>query len=168
MKEPAPALEPFVRQRTVLLTTYRRDGTPVGTPVHIAVDGDRAFVRTWDAAWKLRRIRNDPEVEVAPSTALGKPTGPGIRARARVLGAAESAYASRALARKYPILHGLLVPLVHRLRGNETMHIELTPVESGVSAHRGRSPGSTAAAPLTSSSPRSGARGQVACEPRGG
>jgi hypothetical protein len=34
-----PALEPFVRQRTVLLSTYRRDGapvgTPVGTPVHI-------------------------------------------------------------------------------------------------------------------------------------
>ena len=166
MKDPTPALEPFVRQRTVLLTTYRRDGTPVGTPVHIAVDGDRAFVRTWDTAWKLKRIRNDPEVEVAPSTALGKPTGPGIHARARVLGGAESAYAGRSLARKYPILHGLLVPLVHRLRGNETMHIELTPAESGRSARRDRSPGSTAAAPLSSGSP--GARGQVACEPRGG
>lgn len=43
-------LAPFVRQKTVLLTTYRRDGTPVGTPVHIAVDGDRAFFRTWDRA----------------------------------------------------------------------------------------------------------------------
>lgn len=32
---------PFVRQNTVLLTSYKRDGTPVGTPVHIAVDGDR-------------------------------------------------------------------------------------------------------------------------------
>jgi hypothetical protein len=42
----APALEPFVHQKYVLLTTYRRDGTPVGIPVHIAVDGDRAFVRT--------------------------------------------------------------------------------------------------------------------------
>jgi PPOX class probable F420-dependent enzyme len=167
MKDPAPALEPLVRQRTVLLTTYRRDGTPVGTPVHIAVDGDRAFVRTWDTAWKLMRIRRDPEVEVAPSTALGKPTGPGIRARARVLGRAESAYAGRALARKYPILHGLLVPLVHRLRGDETVHIELTPIESGVSAHPGRSEGSTAAAPLSPVSPRPGGRGQVACEPRG-
>jgi uncharacterized protein len=29
-------LEPFVRQQTVLLTTYRRDGSPVGTPVSIA------------------------------------------------------------------------------------------------------------------------------------
>ena len=48
-RDAAAVLEPFVRQQTVLLTTYRRNGTPVGTPVHIAVDGDRAFVRTWDA-----------------------------------------------------------------------------------------------------------------------
>jgi uncharacterized protein len=130
MTSPTPALEPFVRQKTVLLTTYRRDGTPVGTPVNIAVDGDRAFVRTWDTAWKLKRIRNNPEVEVAPSTVRGNPTGPAIRARARVLSGDESAYAGRALARKYPILQGFLVPLFHRLRRNKTMHIELTPVDS--------------------------------------
>lgn len=124
------ALESFVDQNTVLLTTYRRDGTGVGTPVHIAVDGDRAFIRTWDTAWKLRRIRNNPEVEVAPSTVGGRPTGPAIRARARVLGGAESKYAAEMLARKYPILHGVLIPRLHRLRGNRTMHIELTPVTS--------------------------------------
>jgi PPOX class probable F420-dependent enzyme len=125
-----PAFEPFVRQTYVLLTTYRRDGTPVGTPVHIAVDGEHAFVRTWDTAWRIKRIRNNPEVEVTPSTARGKPTGPATHARARVLEGDESAYAGRALARKYPILHGFLIPLVHRLRGNETMHIELAPVET--------------------------------------
>lgn len=124
------ALEPFVDQNTVLLTTYRRDGTGVGTPVHIAVDGDRAFIRTWDTAWKLKRIRNNPEVEVAPSTVGGRPTGPAIRARARVLGGGESKYAAKMLARKYPILHGVLIPRLHRLRGNRTMHIELTPVTS--------------------------------------
>jgi PPOX class probable F420-dependent enzyme len=124
------ALEPFVGQNTVLLTTYRRDGTGVGTPVHIAVDGDRAYIRTWDTAWKLKRIRNNPEVEVASSTVGGRPTGPAIRARARVLGGAESKYAAEMLARKYPILHGVLIPRLHRLRGNRTMHIELTPVTS--------------------------------------
>jgi PPOX class probable F420-dependent enzyme len=122
------ALEPFVDQKTVLLTTYKRDGTGVGTPVHIAVDGDRAFVRTWDTTWKLKRIRNNPEVQVAPCTAGGRPTGPAIRARARVLGGGESEYAAKMLARKYPILHGVLIPRLHRLRGNRTMHIELTPL----------------------------------------
>ena len=124
----APPLDAFVRQRTVLLTTYRRDGTPVGTPVHVAVDGDRAFVRTWDTTWKLKRIRNNPRVEIAPSTFRGRPTGSAIRARARILHAGESARAGRRLAGKYPVLHGFLVPLVHRLRSNETMHVELTPI----------------------------------------
>ena len=31
--------------RRCLLTTYKRDGTPVGTPVSIAFEGDRAFFR---------------------------------------------------------------------------------------------------------------------------
>ena len=125
-----PTLEPFVHQKYVLLTTYRRDGTPVGTPVNIAVEGDRAFVRTWDTAWKVKRIRNNSEVEVARSTLRGKPTGPAVRAHARILDGDESAYAGRAIARKHRILYGLLVPLVHRLRCNKTVHIELKPVDS--------------------------------------
>ncbi len=126
----APSLlEPFVGQWAVLLITYKRDGTPIGTPVNIAVYGDRAFVRTFDTAWKLKRIRNNPEVEVVPSTWRGRPTGPAIRARARVLKGEESAHAVRLLARKHPILHRFLVPLIHRLRGNQTIHVELRPLE---------------------------------------
>src|SRR5947209_20497682 len=87
----ATVLTPFVRQWTVLLTTYRRDGTPVRTPVNIAVDsgGDRAFIRTYDKSWKFKRIRNNPDVEIAPSTFRGQPTGPAIRARARILSGSE-------------------------------------------------------------------------------
>jgi uncharacterized protein len=121
------ALEPFVRQNTVLLTSYRRNGAAIGTPVNIAVEGARAFVRTWDTAWKLKRIRNNPEIEIAPSTFRGKPTGPALHAHARVLTGTESAHAGQALANKHPILHGILVPLVHRLRGLKTIHIEVTP-----------------------------------------
>jgi len=123
---PAAVFAPFVRQQTVLLTTFRRNGTPVKTPVNIAVDGDRAFIRSWDSAGKVKRIRNNPEVTIAPCTASGRPTGPPITARARILTGQESAHAGRLLARKHPILQGLLVPLTHRLRGNTTTHIELT------------------------------------------
>ena len=124
-----PTLAPFVGQQTILLTTYRRDDTPVGTPVSIAVDGDRAFVRTWDTAWKLRRIRHTPEVEIAPATWRGRPTGPSVRARARLLTGPEADQASRALACKHPLLHGLLVPLAHRLRRYATVHLELRPLD---------------------------------------
>ncbi len=131
MTVPTPVLDPFVRQWAVLLTTYRRDGTPVGTPVNIAVEGDHAFVRTWETSWKMKRLHNNPEVEIAPCTVRGKPTGPAIHARARVLEGAESKYAGKVLARKHPILHGfLLVPLIHRLRGDKTVHIEPTPLET--------------------------------------
>jgi PPOX class probable F420-dependent enzyme len=125
-----PALAPFIRQKTVLLTTYRRDGTPVATPVSIAVDGERAYVRSFERAWKTRRIRNNPAVTVAPSTARGTPTAAAMEATARPLTGPEYARASRALARKYPMLHGVFVPLAHRVgrrRTGRTVHFVLTP-----------------------------------------
>jgi PPOX class probable F420-dependent enzyme len=118
---------PFVHQHTIVLTTYRRDGTPVDTPVSIAIDGQRAFVRTWDTTGKMKRIRNNTDVAIAPSTFFGRVTGPAIGARARVLNDSEAVVAWRALARKYPLLHGIFVPLIHRLRRNKTIHLELVP-----------------------------------------
>ena len=122
-------LEPFVTQRTVLLTSFRRDGTPVGTPVNIAVEGDRAFIRSFDAAWKIKRMGRNPEVEVAPSTIRGEPQGPAIRARARLLEGEEAEHASELIESKHPILQGILVPLGHRLKRLRTLHFELTPIE---------------------------------------
>ena len=128
MTSAAVMLEPFVRPRTIRLTTYRRDGTPVGTAVNIAVDGDRAYVRTPHRTGKVKRLRNNPNVEIAPSTLLGKPTGASVRAQAKLLSGDEATHASRALARKYRIIQGVLVPLAHRLARQKTLHYELTPV----------------------------------------
>ena len=145
----AAALAPFVRQKTVALTTYRRDGTPVATPVSIAVDGDRAFVRSFEKAGKTRRLRNNPAAEVAPSTARGKPTGPPIRAELRRLDGAEYRHAARLLVRKHPLLHGILVPLTHRVgraKTGRTVHFALTPVQAadGVPAAKARRAGRAA------------------------
>lgn len=123
----ASPLAPFIGQRTVLLTTYRRDGTPVGTPVNIAVEDERAFVRSFEGAWKLKRISNNPIVEIAPSTVGGKATGTALRGRARILSGDEAAHASRTIEKKYPVLHGIIVPLVHSLRRTKTVHFEITP-----------------------------------------
>jgi hypothetical protein len=125
---------PLVGHKTVRLTSYRRDGTPVGTAVSIAVEDGRAFVRTFDEAWKYKRMRRNPVVEVAASTFGGEATGPAVRVHARELQGTEAEYAAELLARKQPILQGFLVPLYHRLRGYETKHFELTPED----AHRTR------------------------------
>jgi PPOX class probable F420-dependent enzyme len=126
---PATILAPFVHQGTVLLTTFRKVGTPVGTPVSIAVDGNVAYIRSWSTAGKIKRIRNNPVVEVEPSTMRGRPTGgPRFQARARLLAGDEAAHARALLRRKHPVLHGVLVPVAHRLAGYETVHLELTPL----------------------------------------
>ena len=128
----SPILQPFVRQWAALLTSYRRDGTPVGTAVNIAVDGHRAFVRTYDRAWKLKRILREPTVDIAPCTWRGRPTGPALRARARILDGAEAEHASRLIARKHPFFQGLLVPLAHRLQRYRTVHLELRPLDAAI------------------------------------
>jgi PPOX class probable F420-dependent enzyme len=121
-----PSFEPFVKRRTALLTTYKRDGTPVATPVTIAVERDHAYVRTWDGAWKAKRMRNNPAVVVAPATIRGRPTGEPISAQSRLLEGAEAKHAARAIARRQPLLQGVLVPLVHRVMRYRTLHYELT------------------------------------------
>ena len=120
-------LAPIREAKTILLTTYKRDGTPVGTPVSIALDGDRAFFRSYDKAWKTRRLRDNPRVEFAASTLRGQPTGPPVRGRAALLAGEQAHIAARALARRHRVLQGILVPLAHRLRGYRTLHYELTP-----------------------------------------
>jgi hypothetical protein len=50
MTTSAGDLERFLKSKTALLTSFRRDGAAVGTPVMIAIEGSRAFVRTFDKA----------------------------------------------------------------------------------------------------------------------
>ena len=114
--------------KTILLTTYKRDGTAVGTPVSIAFDGDRAFFRSYHQAWKTKRLRNNARVEIAPATLRGKPTGPAVAARATLLTGAQAQFAARVLGRRHRVLQAVLVPFAHRVRHYQTMHYELERV----------------------------------------
>lgn len=73
--------------RFVSLTTYRRTGVPVSTPVWIARDGDALLVLTPEESGKVKRLRNSPRVELRPCSRLGKvPDGvEGVPATAEVL-----------------------------------------------------------------------------------
>jgi PPOX class probable F420-dependent enzyme len=123
-----PDFDEYRRQRTVLLTTRKRDGATVATPVNIALGADgRAYFRTWSATGKAKRIRNFPQVWIAACTARGKATGPQRQATAVLLSGPEAAAAARALAAKYPLLQRLLVPAFHRLTKKTTIHYELLP-----------------------------------------
>lgn len=75
----------LARERTISLTTFRRDGTPVSTPVWVVSDdGRRLLVSSPERTWKVRRIRANPDVLVAPSSFRGRERGSRIHARATV------------------------------------------------------------------------------------
>jgi hypothetical protein len=123
-------LEPFDRSWTVLLTTYKRDGSPVATPVNLAVEGDHAYFRSYHKAWKTKRIRNNPELEMAPSTVRGKPKGQTVRARARLLSGEEELHARHIIAQRYPVFQRFVIPLGHKISRYQTMHYEVSMVDT--------------------------------------
>jgi PPOX class probable F420-dependent enzyme len=119
-------LEPLARNWAVLLRTRRRDGCWVATPVNLAVEGERAYFGTPANSWKVARLRNFEQVQVAPSTLRGKPTGPALSARARRLSGEEAAEAARVLVERHPIVHRFVVPFELRLRRTANALYELS------------------------------------------
>src|SRR5690606_1118897 len=118
----------FTSRRTVATTTFRRDATPASTPVPIAVCGVRAVLRSFANAGKTPRPRRYPTLEVHPSTFFGRPLGPAVRGTARLLDGEEAKRAAWLLRRRHPFLHGVVVPLAHRIgrrRTGRTVHFEL-------------------------------------------
>lgn len=83
------------------LRTFRADDTPVTTPVWLAPAGGYWYCYTPGRSWKVRRIQANPQVDVARSDFHGRPSGPVVPGRARVLLGGQLRVARRALARKY-------------------------------------------------------------------
>ncbi|MER8071928.1 PPOX class F420-dependent oxidoreductase [Streptomyces sp. NPDC094034] len=65
-------LDALGRSRYVSLTTYRKDGTAVATPVWHAVDDGELLIWTRSDAWKVKRIRNNSRVVVTACDARGR------------------------------------------------------------------------------------------------
>lgn len=85
----------------LLLTTFRRDGTPVPTPVWVARDGDELVVWSARDTGKIKRIRNNGAVELTECDFGGKPSGPVVRGTARILDDEDSDRAKRLIRSKY-------------------------------------------------------------------
>jgi uncharacterized protein len=110
----------------MLVETRKRDGTWVGTAVSVVEgDGRRLVFRSYDASGKAKRLRNFAEIKVTPSSWRGRPRGETQEGRARLLGGGEAASAKAALESRYPLLHGRLVPALHRRKGWTTLYYEI-------------------------------------------
>ncbi|MDQ0718259.1 PPOX class probable F420-dependent enzyme [Streptomyces luteogriseus] len=99
----------------LLVTSYRKNGTPVATPVWVVRDGDALGAWTSADSWKVKRIRNRADVLVGPCDLRGNPTGDQVPATAEICDAATTGRYRQLIGRKYG-LTGRLTLLGSRLR----------------------------------------------------
>ncbi len=117
------------------LTSFRRDGTGVATPVWFVQENGRLFVKTDAGSYKVKRIARNASVTVAECTASGRLRSEPIQARAEVLPEGEAQRIDELMARKYRLDRILILPLyraVQRLRGRradgeEAVFLAITP-----------------------------------------
>jgi len=77
-------LNQFKDQEFLSLETFRKNGIGVKTPVWFAQEGDTLYIWTVGDSGKIKRIRNNPQVKIAPCKRFGKVTGEWIAAQASV------------------------------------------------------------------------------------
>jgi uncharacterized protein len=85
VQRPAADLEALFPGRYLSVTSFKRDGTGVATPVWFVSDGGRLFALTDLHSAKVRRIRRNPRVLIASCRADGKLRSEPLVARAVVL-----------------------------------------------------------------------------------
>jgi uncharacterized protein len=108
-------------QRYVSLATFRKSGFAVYTPIWFAEDKNKLYSMTNSKSGKSKRIRNNPQVKIAPCTIRGKITGPEFSATVRILPPEEFARARQAINAKYWLAR---VPFLWR---NTDTYLEITP-----------------------------------------
>jgi uncharacterized protein len=114
-----------------LLSTFRKSGDAVPTPVWFGIADDKLYVRTEAAAGKVKRIRREPRVLIAPCTVRGRPLGPPVQGRARVLDEREHEHAERAIAASYGLMRRVYEAVSNRL-AIEGTYLEVEGVGAAV------------------------------------
>lgn len=112
----------------ISLTTYRKSGEGVPTPVWFAHDGDRIYIVTEQSAGKTKRIRNNPRVTMAPSDGRGqvKPGAPSLEGAASIIPMEVGGRGDKALRGKYGWMYGAFA-WYWRLRRITAVLLEVRP-----------------------------------------
>lgn len=112
----------------ISLTSFNRSGVGVATPVWFVAEDGRLLVQTDRESFKVKRIRRNPQVTIAPCNASGRPHGPAVSATAEILPDEELEHVRALVARKYRIDRIVILPIywaAQRLRGRRTSGVEV-------------------------------------------
>lgn len=114
----------FANQNYLNLESYRKTGHPVTTPMWFAEDDGTLYVYSLANAGKVKRIRNNARVRVAPSDMRGKPKGEWVEAKARILDDRSAAQGHKLLTKKYGLMKRV-GDLLSKLRKRERVVIAI-------------------------------------------
>ncbi len=124
VKRPAtpagPELDSAFPGKYLSLISFKRDGTGVATPVWFVIENGRLLVKTDAQSFKVKRVRRNSTVMIAPCSPSGRLRGAPVPAQAELLPQSDIDHVDQLLARKYRVDKVLILPLyraVQRLRG---------------------------------------------------
>lgn len=120
------SLELLDGQQYISLTTFRKNGEAKSTPVWFAQANGKLFVFTELESWKVKRIQNNPQVQIAPCKSNGSLIGDvKWNGSARIMSAAEEETAKQAFKSKYGFMKSLF-NLLGKVRRKQRIYLELT------------------------------------------
>jgi hypothetical protein len=117
------AFENLKNQNYMRLTTFRKNGQGVSTPVWFAQEGEKLYMMTNSNAGKTKRMRNNVQVTVEPCNARGDVLGVMAKATARELSGEQAQHANEKLNKKYGIQKRMF-DLFGKLSGSSRAYFE--------------------------------------------
>jgi len=130
-----PDLKQFQAQAFLSLETFRKNGSGVKTPLWFAQEGELLYLWTVGDSGKIKRIRNNPRVKIAPCKRFGEVTGEWVDAYASVDGSDEAVRHIELLLRRKLGFVFALFRLIDRLRdwrrGSHRVCVKVSLSENG-------------------------------------
>jgi len=114
----------FAGQKYLNLESFRKNGQGIAVPVWFAQEGRTLYVYSEAETGKVKRIRNNPRVRIAPCDMRGRVKGEWVEAAARLLSGDEARHADDLLNAKYGLMKRVL-GLFAKLRPHERSYIAI-------------------------------------------
>ena len=96
-----PKLKPLEGQKYICLETFKKNGEGVKTPVWFVLHNGAFYIYTEADSWKVKRVRNKPQVRIAPCDIRGNVNGEWVGGTAQLIDGEERWMADKLLDKKY-------------------------------------------------------------------
>ena len=101
-------LEQFLDQKYINLETYKKDGTPIRTPVWFVIDKELIYIITRDSTGKVKRLGNNQDVRIVPCSFKGEPKNEWVKGKTEMITGEEADKVIKLRKKKYGMFARLI------------------------------------------------------------